>query len=267
MASPLRTIKGLLGLVSQGTLYNELVSLQSMSPTDPKYLPSINAIEKKLNEYAAKIDISPDNPKKQEIRATLENLRVIIEYYRIRTIEGDLERNTAWSELHNQVRPKNGSDPRVKRYLGLVDEDRTSTLSKSARFAHELDVEIQKELNQTKAVRNIRKLANTTEMKEYGRHFAEQAGREAAQEELRAKNLVVKGVVKNINAAYSLLAKGEGAVIAAETQAQMNKIMSGQANGSGSGAGSGAGAGKGGRRRATRRKHSKGKGKKATRRH
>ena len=235
LSTAVRAGKKVIGSVSQGTLFDELVAIPvKYGPLTPSYRSNLDAIAEKIKTFASRHNATTNSPKVQNI---LTNFNILLAFYRLRAIADPVAREVEYGRVFNDEYTK-------KKQPGSTDPA-DGTLAKSYNEILKINGIVNSEIRDDPDLVKRRKNAQA-------RANAIEAERKKTIAAAKAKQMVQAGEAPNEEAALAWLKMEPGPRAAEMVKYRMSKIpLLG-----------------GARRRQTRRKHAKGKGKgkKSTRR-
>ena len=234
LLSPLvRAGKKVIGSVSQGTLFDELVDIPvKYAPLTPLYRSNLDAIDEKIKTFASRHNATTNSPKVQNI---LTNFKILLAYYRLRAIADPVAREAEYgrvfnTEYTNRIQP------------GSTNRD-DGTLAKSYNEILKINGIVNREISSDPVLVKQRKNA-------LARVIAIETEKTQAILKAKAEEMAQAGEAPNKEEAFAWLMMEPGPRAAEMLKYRMSKIP--RLGGA--------------RRRQTRRKQAKGKGKKSTRR-
>jgi len=231
--------KQLAGIVSHGTIFDELKKANEFRIGSDARAKAIAAVEEKLDKF----DRAQLRPTEEDLQI-ITNLKVLLNYYKARDIPGVLDRKAEWERL------KKVKSEEVRSFLASrTPVNPNGTLVQSAQAITSASVDLLTEL-----MRNPE--FNAKEKAAYVKEIKNDVAANNARNGEAALGLIREGLAMNQTSALALLKKGEGHIAAARVQKQLANMRAKEL----------AHMKRLGGRRQTRRKQAKGKGKKSTRR-
>ena len=229
LLSPLvRAGKKVIGSVSQGTLFDELVDIPvKYAPLTPLYRSNLDAIDEKIKTFASRHNATTNSPKVQNI---LTNFKILLAYYRLRAIADPVAREAEYGRVFNIEFPK-----RIQ--PGSTNRD-DGTLARSYNEILRINGIVNREIGSDPVLVKQRENA-------LARVTAIEIEKTQAILKAKAKEMVQAGEAPNEEEAFDWLKMAPGPRAAKKLEYRMSKIP--RLGGA--------------RRRQTRRKQAKGKGK------
>jgi hypothetical protein len=173
-----RSIKRTLGIVSQGTLFDELMYInKSFAPRTAIRTTKLQQFEKKLDAFAE--TAAAASPKVHQI---VINMRVLLAYYKARSMTNAFERNQEYYRLHKEEMIK------VKQRLP-GEEKKEGSLHKSAVAVYSADIQLYEELLRDPEIAAVLKAAEHVEVADYLQTLqrSSAANREKKKQEMQAE--------------------------------------------------------------------------------
>jgi len=228
--------KQLAGIVSHGTIFDELKKANGYRIGTEERAKAIAAVEEKLDKF----DRAQVRPTEEDLQI-ITNLRVLLAYYKARNIEDVFEKNQEYFRLKEEELRK------MRSFLASrTPVNPNGTLVQSAQAITSASVDLLTELMRNPEIQRLQQGFKAVERAPFMKKIKKEVAANNARNEEAALGLIREGLATNQTSALALLKKGEGHIAAARLQKQLANMK------------------RLGGRRQTRRKHRKGK--KSTRR-
>jgi len=228
--------KQLAGIVSHGTIFDELKKANGYRIGTEERAKAIAAVEEKLDKF----DRAQVRPTEEDLQILI-NLKVLLDYYKARNIEDVFEKNQEYYRVKREER-KGVRDSLKSR----TPVNPNGTLVQSAHAVTSASLELLTELMRNPEIQRLQQGFEAVETAPFIKKIKKEVAANNARNEEAAKGLIREGLATNQTSALALLKKGEGHIAAVRLQKQLATVK------------------RLGGRRQTRRKHRKGK--KSTRR-